>query len=79
MSRRPRPTRPTRQNPRAQAATMTIEVIERHQYTVPNDAVTADLRKALKSGDIERIAELVDFITDETTPESCVLDVNEVR
>jgi hypothetical protein len=57
---------------------MALEVVERHVFTITDRQVARDVRQALAANDIERLAELVDFLTIDGPTESAVLTVEEV-
>ena len=64
---------------RARGAYMTLEVVERHVFTVTDGEIATQLRQALASDDIERLAELIDFLNIDGPGESGVLTVTEVK
>lgn len=73
MARRPRPTRTTRTRP------LKLELIERSVFHVTDREVARQVRLALKRGDIERLAELIDFLNIDGPTTTDVLEFQEVR
>lgn len=58
---------------------MALEVIERHVFTITDGELAADVRQALEANDIERLAELIDFLNEDGPGETGVLTVEEVK
>jgi hypothetical protein len=72
----PRPRSPrTRTRP---DAPLRLEVIERSVYVVTDGELAQDVRRALAEDDIERLADLLDFIELDGPHETGVLMVTEV-
>ena len=53
---------------------MALEGVERHVFTITDRDVASDIRQAVAAADIERLAELVDFLNIAGARESGVLN-----